>query len=320
MSVDLHAPYVLGFDAGGTKTVCLLADLEGHVLDEARTNGANLQAVGELEVETTLHEVMDLVIGDRMLPPSAIVLGMAGVDRADDAQVMRRVLRRIGAKARTLITNDALIALVAAIGHDPGIVLIAGTGSIAYGRNARDEAARAGGWGYVLGDEGSGYWIGRHALRAVVRASDGRGHPTAMTPLVLAHFGVTHPDDLVRVIYDGALRPPAIAAVARAVQAAAEEHDELALQILTVGARELASSARSVIARLGLRDEVFDVVLSGGVMHAVPRLAAEVEAQVQQLAPKCRVQLLQREPAYGAVALAVAEATGGARVPSYATA
>jgi N-acetylglucosamine kinase-like BadF-type ATPase len=116
------------------------------------------------------------------------------------------------------------------------------------------------------------------------------------------------------------LRPPAIAAVARAVQAAADAGDELALQILTVGARELASSARAVISRLGLRDEAFDVVLSGGVMRAVPRLAAEVEAQVTQLAPKCRVQQLPREPAHGAVALAVAEAKGGARIPTYATA
>jgi len=319
MSADSHAPYVIGLDAGGTKTVCLLADLDGNVMGEARAGGANLQALGELEVETILHGVMDGVIGEREVGPSAIVLGMAGVDRADDAQVMRRVLRRIGLKARTVITNDALIALVAAIGHEPGVVLIAGTGSIAYGRNGRDEAARAGGWGYVLGDEGSGYWIGRHALRAVVRESDGRGHATAMTPLVLAHFGVTRPEDLVRVVYDGALRPSAIAAVARAVQAAAEAGDEVALQILTVGARELAGSARSVILRLGLRDEAFDVALSGGIMHAVPRLAAEVEAQMRQLAPKVRVQLLQREPAHGAVALAVSEATGGARIPQYAT-
>jgi N-acetylglucosamine kinase-like BadF-type ATPase len=320
MSADSHAPYVIGLDAGGTKTVCMLADLDGRVLDEARSTGANLQAAGELEVETTLHEVMDRVIGERMVGPSAIVLGMAGVDRADDATIMRRVLRRIGFKARTLITNDALIALVAAIGHEPGIVLIAGTGSIAYGRNGRDVAARAGGWGYVHGDEGSGYWNGREALRAVGRESDGRGHATAMTPLVLAHFGATKPADLVRVIYDGALRPSAIAAVARAVQAAADSGDELALQILTVGARELASSARAVITRLGLRAEAFDVVLSGGVMQAVPRLAAEVETQVLQLAPRCRVQRLQREPAHGAVALAVAEATGGARVPQYARA
>jgi N-acetylglucosamine kinase-like BadF-type ATPase len=319
MTADARSSsYVIGLDAGGTKTVCLLADLEGRVLAEARGEGANLQAAGELEVEKVLHDVMDRVIGDRPEPPAAIVLGMAGVDRAGDAEVMRNVLRRIGYKARLRITNDALIALVAAIGHEPGLVLIAGTGSIAYGRNARDEAARAGGWGYVLGDEGSGYWIGRHALRAVVRESDGRGHPTAMTPLVLAHFGATRPEDLVHVIYDGAVRPSAIAAVARAVQTAAEDGDELARQILAVGARELASSARAVIARLGLQDEAFDVVLSGGVMRAVPRLAAEVELQVRALAPRCRVQMLPREPAHGAVALAVAEARGGARIPRYA--
>jgi N-acetylglucosamine kinase-like BadF-type ATPase len=318
MTADLGTPYVIGIDAGGTKTVCFLADLGGRVLAEGRGSGANLQAVGELEVEKVLHDVMERVIGERTVAPSAIVLGMAGVDRAGEAQVIRTVLRRIGFKARLLVTNDALIALVAAVGHEPGVVIIAGTGSIAYGRNARDEAARAGGWGYVLGDEGSGYWIGRHALRAVVRAADGRGHQTALTSLVLAHFGAARPEDLVRTIYDGALRPSAIAAVAHAVQKAADAGDELALQVLAVGARELASSARAVMVRLGLRDEAFDVVLAGGVMHAVPRLASEVDEQVRLIAPRCRVRRLEVEPAFGAVMLAIAEATGGARVPQYA--
>jgi N-acetylglucosamine kinase-like BadF-type ATPase len=319
MPADPHTPYVLGLDAGGTKTVCLLADLEGRVLAEARAGGANLQAAGELEVEKVLHDLMDRAIGDRAAAPSAIVLGMAGVDRADDARVMRTLLRRIGFKARLLITNDALIALVAAVGHEPGVVVIAGTGSIAYGRNARDEAARAGGWGYVLGDEGSGYWIGRHALRAVVRESDGRGAPTALTPLVLAHFGAKQPYDLVRAIYDGELRPSAIAAVAHAVQKAADAGDELALQVLTIAARELASSARAVILRLGIRDDAFDVVLAGGIMQAVPRLASEVGAQVRSIAPNCRVRPLEVEAAQGAVTLAIAEATGAARVPRYTT-
>ena len=110
-------------------------------------------------------------------------------------------MRRIGARARILVTNDALIALVAGAGVGPGVVVIAGTGSIAYGRNAHDEAARAGGWGYILADEGSGFWIGRQALRAVVRAADGRGPATALTPLVLEFFGVTRAEQLVREVY-----------------------------------------------------------------------------------------------------------------------
>src|SRR6188508_1825493 len=221
--------HVIGIDAGGTKTVCLLADEQGNVVAEARRGGANLQAAGELEVEKVLHQVMEEAIGDRSIAPSAICLGIAGVDRPDDYAVVGAIMRRIGYKARVIIVNDALVALEAGASGQPGVVVISGTGSISYGRNARAEAARSGGWGYVLGDEGSGYWIGRHALRAVVRESDGRGHATAMTPLVLAHFGASRPDDLVHAIYDGALRPSAIAAVARAVQAAADAGDDLAL-------------------------------------------------------------------------------------------
>jgi N-acetylglucosamine kinase-like BadF-type ATPase len=313
-------PYVIGVDAGGTKTVGLLADRDGHVLAEARGSGANLRAHGEAEVERVLQRVIGGVMAGRASAPAAIAVGMAGVDRADEAERVRALLRRIApGTPRLLVTNDALLGLVAAIGHDPGVVLIAGTGSIAYGRNGRDEAARAGGWGYILGDEGSGYWIGRHALRAVMRESDGRGHATALTPLVLKHFGVGRAQDLVHAVYDGPLRPSEIAAVAAAVQEAAAAGDELALQVLAVGARELAGSARAVITRLGLRDEPFDVVLAGGVMQAMPSLAAEVAVQLQAGAPRCRVQRLDREPAHGAVALAIAEAAGGARVPVYIT-
>src|ERR671914_298129 len=127
--------HVLGIDAGGTKTVCLLADGTGTVLAEARGGGANLQAHGELEVEKVLHHVMDTALGSRDARPVAICLGIAGVDRPQDAEAVRGIMRRIGAKARTLVVNDALVALVAGAGagDTPGVVIIAGTGSIAYG-------------------------------------------------------------------------------------------------------------------------------------------------------------------------------------------
>lgn len=308
--------HVLGIDAGGTKTLCLLADPEGHVIAEARGSGANLQTVGELEVEKVLHEVMERALGDRPILPAAICLGMAGADRSDDAAVIRALMRRIGYKARFLLANDGLIALVAAIGHEPGVVIIAGTGSIAYGRNGLD-AARAGGWGYVLGDEGSGYWIGRHALRAVVRHADGRGRATSLTPYVLTHFGVARAQELVHAIYQRNLRPSAIAAASQAVQRAADEGDEVALNILSVGARELAGSAASVVRQLGLADSPFSFVLAGGTLHAVPRLAADLRALLEELAPRRPIVRLEREPALGAVALALAETRGPGRIPTY---
>ena len=172
--------HVLGIDAGGTKTVCQLADATGDVLAEARRGGANLQAAGELEVEKVLHEVMEEAIGDHNVTPAAICLGIAGVDRPDDARVVRGIMKRIGYKARVLVVNDALVALEAGAPAAPGVVLIAGTGSIAYGRNEHNQSARAGGWGYMLGDEGSGYWIGRAALRAVLRDAAAEGRPVCV--------------------------------------------------------------------------------------------------------------------------------------------
>lgn len=310
------APYVLGIDAGGTKTVCLLADATGRILGEARAGGANLASVGEVEVEKVLHEVMERALGDRLVRPAVICLGIAGVDRPNDAAVIRRLMRRIGASAKVLIANDALIALVAGIAHEPGVVIIAGTGSIAYGRNARDEAARAGGWGYVLGDEGSGYWIGRQALRAVVRHADGRGRPTALTPHVLAHFGVERAQELVYAIYHRNLRPSAIAAVTRAVQQAADEGDEVALSILAVGARELAGCAASVVRQLDLAATPFTFVLAGGTL-SLPRLSADLKPLLLDLAPQATIVRLEREPAWGAVTLALADARGEGRLPTY---
>jgi N-acetylglucosamine kinase-like BadF-type ATPase len=310
-------PYVLGIDAGGTKTVCLLADAGGRVIAEARGGGANLQAVGELEVEKVLHDVMERALGDRRIIPSAICLGIAGVDREDDAALIRGVMGRIGYRARLVVTNDALIALVAGAGDAPGVVIVAGTGSIAYGRNAAGEAARAGGWGSVLGDEGSGYWMGRHALRAVVREADGRDRPTRLTPLVLAHFKVQRPEELVHAIYYRKLPPQAIAAVAHTVEEASGEGDGVAEEILSRGARELAACAESVVARLGMRQSPFSFVLAGGVLEAVPRLAAELETRLSQVARDSQIRRLTDEPATGAITLALAASRGDARLPTY---
>jgi N-acetylglucosamine kinase-like BadF-type ATPase len=309
--------HVLGLDAGATKTVCLLADESGKVLAQVRGPGANLQASGEIEVEKVLHRLMEEAIDDRAIVPRAICLGIAGVDRPDDAEVVRGIMRRIGYQARCVVVNDALVALVAGAGDAPGIVVVAGTGSIAYGRNERGLAARAGGWGYVLGDEGSGYWIGRLALRAVVREADGRGRPTRLTPLVLSHFGVSHPDALVHEVYHRSLRPPAIAALATAVQRAHEEGDEVADSILEGGTRELLMSAASVASRLQMEREAFPFVLAGGILKAVPWLASQLAARLPGIAPRSHVVFLEQEPALGAVHLAVAAACGTLKLPSY---
>jgi N-acetylglucosamine kinase-like BadF-type ATPase len=226
-------------------------------------------------------------------------------------------MRRIGYKARILVVNDALIALQAAVGSAAGIVIVSGTGSIAYGCDRNGTAARAGGWGYVLGDEGSGYWIGRLAMRAVVTAADGRGAPTTLTGRLLTHFGVRRPDELLQMVYRSNFKPAALALLATHVQQARDEGDAAAATILELAAQELVRAAGSVTAQLNLADEEFTFVLAGGMFKAVPWLREQLERELPSIAPRSHVLHLEVEPAFGAVRLAVAEIHGGARLPLY---
>jgi glucosamine kinase len=310
--------FVLGIDAGGTKTVCLLADGDGRVRASARGPGANLQSLGELEVEKVLHEVMDSVLAGERTVPAAICLGIAGVDRPHDNAIIRGIMRRIGHKAPVLVVNDALAALVAGAGDDgPGIVLIAGTGSICYGRNELGLAARAGGWGYILGDEGSGWWIGREALSAVMRAGDGRGPATLLTTGVLEHFAFEQVSDLVHEVYHRDTRRRAVAGLSGVVQRATDAGDVVARQILSGAADELALAVRSVATRLEMRGLQFPLVLSGSLFRVVPTLLSDVLVRLAEVAPRSQPKVLDVEPAMGAVRLALAEAHGGARIPQY---
>jgi N-acetylglucosamine kinase len=310
--------HVLGIDAGGSKTVCLLANADGQILSEGRGPGANLHAAGELEAEKVLHQVMEAALGDRDLRPEVVCLGMAGVDREDDARIVTGMVRRLTRGSRPLVVNDALVALVAGAGPSPGIVVIAGTGSIAYGRNAGWIATRAGGWGHAIGDEGSGYWIGRHAMTAVVRALDGRGPATRLTGDVLAHFNVSDGAGLVQIVYHREVPRKNVAMLGPLVQRASDQGDAVASQILERAAEELTMAAQSVATRLGMRGEAFPFVLSGSVFRVVPSLVKEMQRRLIEVAPRADVRLLEEEPAIGAVALALEELRGGVRLPRYA--
>ena len=308
--------HVLGIDVGGSKTVCLLADELGAVRAEVRGPGANLQAAGELQVEKIVHRVMEEALVDRERP-AVVCVGIAGVDRDDDSRVVAAIMRRISPGSRVVVVNDALIALVAAAGESPGIVIVAGTGSIAYGRNGRGQAARAGGWGHMIGDEGSGYWIGRQALAAAVREVDGRGPRTTLTEDVLKHFGVTDAAGLVAIVYNREVPRANVATLGPIVQRARDRGDAVAKQILESAADELSLAAASVAARLEMRGDAFPFVLAGSMFRVVPSLADDLRRRLAEVAPRAETRPLEAEPAQGAVALALAELRGGANLPKY---
>ncbi len=294
--------HVLGIDAGGTKTRALLATEDGAPVGGAAAGGANLQTHGELAVEKVLHAVIEEACTQAGARPEAVALGIAGAGRPADTEVLHEILRRIGFRERVLVTNDAHIAFVAGSPRRIGLALVCGTGSIAWGRNAAGETARAGGWGWRIGDEGSGFWIGELAIRRVLRASDGRGPSTALSEALLSHFSIGRPEEIVNALSDMDDPRPQVARFAPSVQRSAREGDAVAVRILAEAADELVAAAESVLARLGLSRDAHDVVLSGGTFRALPSLERSVAERLE--APGARVSFLREEPVTGAVQLA----------------
>jgi N-acetylglucosamine kinase-like BadF-type ATPase len=293
--------YVLGIDAGGTKTVGLLADEQGRVVAEARGGGANLQTHGELGVEKVFDDIIETLGRDHTI--SAVCLGIAGVDRPHDEAVIRGILRRLGHRDGVRVVNDAAIALAAGAPSRVGIVVLAGTGSIAFGADLSRRTARSAGYGFLLADEGSGYWLGHQVLRAAVRSYDGRGPKTLLEPLVFEAFEVDTVAELVPLVYEKGLPKHHIAALAPLVEQARLRGDPLAAQLVEQAGQELALAARGVHRQLDFGSEPFPVVLAGGAFKACPTLPEPLSRHLDL--PGARPSLLAIEPASGAVALAL---------------
>ena len=294
-------PFVIGIDAGGTKTVGLLADESGKVLSKSISGGANLLTKGELAVEKVLFDVIESLEAPE--PLAALCLGIAGVGQPGADQVIRDVLRRLGQRQPVRVVNDALVALVAGAPSGIGIVVVAGTGSIAYGVDPDGHEARSGGWGYLLGDEGSAFWLGHYAVRHAIRAADGRGVATTLYPLICDKLGVSDPNELVKWFYDQELSRNRVADLASLVETASVDGDEAAETLMDQAAKHLASAARAVANHLKFPDR-HPVVLAGGAFKACPSLSPRVESLLDDL-PQVEVKLLEVDPAVGAVTLAL---------------
>ncbi len=293
--------YVIGIDAGGTKTVALLADETGEVRAKAVGGGANLLVQGELGVEKVLFQVIEALDAPR--PVAAVCLGIAGVGKTEGQDLIHGVLRRLGMGQTVRIETDAHVALVAGAPDGSGIVVVAGTGSVAYGVDPSGATARSGGWGYLLGDEGSAFWLGHAAVRLGVRAADGRGPETTLYERICGKIGVNDPAGLVNWFYDQELSRNRVAELASLVEDAAASDDEAAEDLLQHAALHLARAARAVAGQLSF-PEPFPLVLAGGVFRACPSLFQRLERCLEL--PGSRPLRLAGDPALGAVTLALA--------------
>ncbi len=298
---------VLGLDGGGSHTVCVILDLAGEEVGRSITGPSNHQSVGEEAASSAIAEALDGARKSAGNPKlTAACWGMAGLDRPEDMIIIRRLAEQLLPDLTVQVVHDSLIALVGGTdGGRTGVVIIAGTGSIAVGYLPSGRSARAGGWGHVLGDEGSGYYIALRGLNAATRALDGRGPETILTKNLIEAAGSRSFEDLVNQIYLENWSAPEIAALAPAVILASDRGDEQAIEVIDDSARELALTARVVIEALGMENETFEVVLSGGIFKSCMRMVDLIRQQLEALNPGIKVILAHREPAIGAGLMAL---------------
>ena len=258
--------YILGVDGGGTKTVALLGDLDGNVLARGIDGPSNAHAVG---FDLACSALENAIHGARSNFPGeirALCLGLAGAGRKNDTVRFQIWATQKFPKAMVRVVSDAEILLIAGAPSGPALAMICGTGSIVYGRTVTGDLIRSGGWGYIFGDEGSGFAIGSMALRAVMQAYDGRGPETLLSELMLARYGLHAPPELVHAVYGAESPRAAVASLADLVEQAAVQGDAVAITILEEAAGELARTVAAVHSKLGT--SVVPLIITGGtILH-----------------------------------------------------
>jgi N-acetylglucosamine kinase-like BadF-type ATPase len=231
-------------------------------------------------------------------------IGLAGARRNELRARVREALIGSGI-GEIIVVGDADIALYGATEGEPGVIVIAGTGSICCGINASGTTMCAGGWGPVAGDEGGGSWIARRALRAIAHATDGRGATTSLTNAACAYFHVTNADDLSTAIYAPTITNERLAGFGKYVIQVAKAKDRIAREIMAEAGRELGTSAVAVIHNLKLERETFQVAYVGGVFGAAGELVlSPMREEIKKVAPKAYLAPPRFSPAVAAARMA----------------
>jgi N-acetylglucosamine kinase-like BadF-type ATPase len=294
--------YILGVDGGGTKTLALLGDLDGNVLARGVSGPSNYNAVGFEAACSALENAISMAREEYPGKISVLCLGLAGAGRKEDIERFQNWAIQKFPATGVKVVNDAEILLMAGAPSGPALALICGTGSIVYGRTVTGELIRAGGWGYLFGDEGSGYAIGLAALRAVMQAYDNRGPETLLSDLVLERYSLSTPPELVPTIYGAESPRSELATLSDLVEQAAERDDTVALAVLEEASQELARAIAAVYPKLGTAS--VPLVLTGGTILQGTQLqkAFKRTCEVQGLAFTALRYV--PEPAEGALKLA----------------
>jgi N-acetylglucosamine kinase-like BadF-type ATPase len=304
-----EAKFFLGFDGGGTKTECVLADADGNVLARAFAGPSNPVRAGYMRAWFALSEVADCVLSRAKLHAAHIAAICAGLGGAATSSVVRRASSFFQGgfpHARVRVTTDLEIAHEAAFGNSEGVLLLAGTGSAALGRDAAGGIVRAGGRGPWFSDEGSAFDIGRRAFEAVVRAEERRGPATAISQRIL-EWHQAHDWNLIRDAISknpDDIFPKTFPLVVRL----ADKGDAVSQDILSGAAVSLAQLAASAASQLGWRDREIPLARIGGVYERSKFFDAAINVELEKALPGVRFVPVEISPAEAAVRMAIRSA------------
>lgn len=304
--------YYLGVDGGGTKTHVAIMNDAREVIGEGTAGPSNPLRVGVETAVSNIVKATDQAMdegGVLRVDVAAAVLGLAGVRRADLKQSIRASFTEQIRIRKTTVITDAEIALFATTLGKPGLVVIAGTGSVCLGKNANGKMAIAGGWGPLAGDEGGGVGIAQTALHAVAKASDGRGIATVLSDRASEYFRASGPENLIVAIYSPQVDNTRIAGFARFVVEAAQEGDAVAATILQEAGSELGLAACAVIDQLGLRRNKVPIGCVGSVFNAGKLLTDPMIETIHTVAPKAFLTEPSMLPAHAAALMALLNGT-----------
>ena len=301
---------LIGLEGGGTKTIVWIATSsptgEMQVLGRGVAGQANYQAIGFEQATANMQAALQAAWRDAGLPPrdaAAACLALAGADRPADRQRLGEWAEHIGLAHDIRIVNDAEPVLAAGTPEGWGVALISGTGSFAFGRNREGRTARSGGWGYLLGDEGSGYALALAGLQAAARAADGRGPATALLERLMARLELTSAEQLIPAVYQTGRDRRWIASLADVVTGAAEDGDPVARDLVAAAAADLSELVAATVRKLDLGSPV-PLALTGGLLLNSPLLRELVERKLSvgdiAIAPITAVS----EPVRGALQIA----------------
>lgn len=294
---------IIGIDGGGSNTRALLAGPDGGVLGRGHAPSSNFQSVGfpaaAAAIQQAIAEAFASAGVASSTPIDAVCLGLAGVGRPEDRERMAAWVESQAIARRSKVVTDAEPVLAAGTPEGWGVALISGTGSVCFGRDPQGRQLQVGGWGYLLGDEGSGYDLAIRALRLATQTADGRAGAHALLRAILSHWNLAEPADLIGHVYRTEVSRPSIAGLTRPVVALAAQGDRDALSLLDAAAVELARAAATAARQLELRDP--PVALAGGLLGSSPPMRA---ALAERLGPGWGPLQYVEDPAVGTLVLA----------------